>query len=439
LNPRPDFIRDESKGGAWQPFLKGETAQFRGDIVGDHYYAVTDDDAPCGKLVAIPLATPKDRGTWKVLLPGSNDVLATLIVVGEYLVLVDLVDTWSRIRIFATDGKLKGEVPLPARGSVSTGMLALYTLTPMVWKGREGEVMFPFSSPLQSPGLYKVNVHSLKVEVVAESAFRIDGIIQSYMTTSADGANVPYHVIARAGTDLSQPRPTVIYGYGGFALALIPGWMHNYLTAWMLAGGVIIVAHLRGGGELGPRLFHSGRLKNKQNTFNDVYAIAADLIKRNITTAAQLGVAGESNGGVMAATVAVQRPDLFRAAIAQVPITDILARKRDPITVTASLDYGDPDSPGMSEVIYAWSPYQNVKDGTKYPAILLDCGSNDPRCPPWHARKLAARVQAANAGNNPILMRVRENTGHSAASHDAQVEFGVDYVTFFADQLGLAL
>ena len=439
LNPRPDFIRDESTGGAWQPFLNRETAQFRGDVIGDHYYAVTDDDAPCGKLVAIPLATPKDRSTWKVLLPGSKNVLATLIVVDEHLVLIDLVDTWSRMRIFAPDGRLEGEVPLPARGSISAGMLAMYTLMPMAWKGEGGDVMFPFSSPLQSPGLYKVNVHSLKVEVVIASAIRIEGIIQSCTTTSADGATVPYHVIARAGTDLSKQRPTLIYGYGGFALALIPGWTYNYLTAWLLAGGVIIGAHLRGGGELGPQMFHSGRLKNKQNTFNDVYAIAEDLIKRNITTAAQLGVVGESNGGVMAATVAVQRPDLFRAAVAQVPITDILARKRDPITITASLDYGDPDDPEMSEVIYGWSPYQNVKDGTNYPAILLDSGSNDPRCPPWHARKLTARLQQADAGNNPILMRIRENTGHGAAGHDAQVQFGVDYVTFFADQLGLSL
>jgi len=437
LNPRPDFIRDESKGGPWQPFLNGETSQFRGDIIGGYYYAITNDEAPNGKLVAIPLVTPKDRGTWKVLLPDTTSVLATLIVVDEHLVLVDLIDTWSRMRIFATDGNLEREVPLPARGSISTGMLAMYTLMPMVWKGNDGDVMFPFSSPLQSPGLYKVNVHSLKVEVVAESTIRIDGIIQSYTTRSADGATVPYHVIARAGTDLSQPRPTLIYGYGGFALALIPGWTFNYLTAWLLGGGVIVFAHLRGGGELGPQMFHSGRLEQKQNTFNDVYAIVEDLFKRNTTTAAQLGIAGESNGGVTAATVAVQRPDLFRAAIAQVPITDILARKRDPITMTASLDYGDPDSPEMSKVIYAWSPYQNVQDRVKYPAILLDSGSNDPRCPPWHARKLTARLLRANAGDNPILMRIREDTGHGAAGYKAQVEFGVDYVTFLADQLGL--
>ena len=437
LNPRADFIRDDRQGGAWLPFLDGETAQFRGDIIDDHYYAVTDDDAPCGKLVAIPLATPKDRSTWKVLLQGSKDVLATLIVVDRHLVLVDLVDTWSRIRIFDTQGKLKGEVPLPARGSISTGMLAMYTLAPMVTKGDGSHVMFPFSSPLQSPSLYKVDVHSLHVEVVAEPAMRIDGTVQSYKTTSADGAEVPYHVIARAGTDLSTSRPTLIYGYGGFALALIPGWTFNYLTAWLLAGGVVVLAHLRGGGELGPQMFHAGRLEHKQNTFNDVYAIAEDLAERNIATARHLGVVGESNGGVMATAVAVQRPDLFRAAVAQVPITDILARKRDPITVTASLDYGDPDSPEMSKVIAAWSPYQNVKDGVRYPALLIDSGSNDPRCPPWHARKLAARMQQANAGNHPILMRIRDDAGHGGAGHEAQVQFGIDYVTFFADQLGL--
>ncbi len=140
----------------------------------------------------------------------------------------------------------------------------------------------------------------------------------------------------------------------------------------------------------------------------------------------------------MAAVAAVQRPELFRACIAQVPITDILGCRRDPITFSISLlDYGDPRDPEMSEILYSWSPYQNIKDGTAYPALLLDAGKNDPRCPPWHVRKMAARMQPANAGSNPILMRVREGAGHGSVGQADQRALDADFLTFFIDQLGL--
>ncbi|MGH8444041.1 MAG: prolyl oligopeptidase family serine peptidase [Solimonas sp.] len=438
LNPRPDYIRDETAGGAWRPFLKGEQALFRGDIIGDRYYAVTNDGAKCGRLVSIPLATPTDRSTWKELVAGSENVLATLLAVDGRLVLVDLVDTYSRIRIFDTEGRLKGEVPLPGRGALSSMQFALFNMIDMIWKGAEGEVLFPFSSPVQSAALFKVNVHTLKVEALTQPLVKIDSQILDYAATSADGARVPYHVIARADVDLSKPQPTAMYGYGGFQAALIPGWASTYLAAWVKAGGVLVLMHLRGGGELGPDMWHQGRLKHKQNTFNDVYAIAEDLIARGVTSAAKLGVLGGSNGGAMAATVAVQRPDLFRASIPQVPITDTLARARDAISMGATLDYGDPNDPELSEVLFAWGAYQNVKDGTAYPALLLDAGDEDVRCPPWHVRKLGARMQAAGEGSNPILVRVRAGVGHGAADVEGQRLQGTDWLTFLIDRLGLA-
>lgn len=250
-------------------------------------------------------------------------------------------------------------------------------------------------------------------------------------------ARVPYHVIARTDTDLSKPHPTVMYGYGGFQAALIPGWSGSWLAAWVKAGGVLVLMHLRGGGELGSDMWHQGRLKHKQNSFNDVIAIAEDVIARGITTAAQVGVNGGSNGGVMATVVAVQRPDLFRASIPVVPITDALGRARDVIGMASTLDYGDPNDPEMSEVLHAWSPYHHVKDGTVYPAMLLDAGKEDMRCPPWHVRKMAARMQPANGGPNPILMRVRAGVGHGANDIEGQRLQGTDWLTFCIDQLGL--
>ncbi len=153
LSPRIEYIRDVSIGGRWRPFLQGETAQFRGDIIGDRLYAVTDDGAPCGRLVSIPLATPTDRSTWKELVPGSQNVLATLLIVDDHLVLVDLVDTWSRMRVFHTDGRLKGEIPLPGKGSLSSQQFAIWSMLDMVSRGADGDVIFPFSSPARSAAL----------------------------------------------------------------------------------------------------------------------------------------------------------------------------------------------------------------------------------------------------------------------------------------------
>lgn len=443
LNPRPELIREETgaaNAGPWRPFLKGETALFRGDIIGDRYYAITNDGAPCGRVVAIPLATPKDRATWQEIVPGSSDVLGTLHVVDGKLVLCDLVDTYSRLRVFDTNGKLEGEIPLPGRGGVSASQFAIFNMLDMFGKGPRGEVLFPFSSPVQSPALYRANVHTRKVEAVTEPLFTLDAQVHDHFTISADGARVPYHVIARADVDLSRPRPTVMYGYGGFQAALLPSWAGSWLAAWVKAGGVLVMMHLRGGGELGPDMWHQGRLKHKQNTFNDVFAIAEDVLRRGITTKAQLGVVGGSNGGTMAAAITVQRPELFRAVISQVPITDVLGRTRDPVSMAATLDYGDPNDPqdtGMADVLAAWNPYSNVKDGIVYPGFFVDSGNSDLRCPPWHARKFVARLQPANKGPHPILMRVRDNVGHGAADLEGVRIQSTDWLAFFIDQLGL--
>jgi prolyl oligopeptidase len=439
LNPRPDYVREHFAGGSWRPFLKGESFTFRGDIVGDRYVAITNDGASCGRLVSIPLDTPQDRSTWKELVPGSQNVLASMLVIDNYVVLLDLVDCYSRMRILKPDGEVKGEIPLPGRGSATSQQFALFNFGPMLFKGQKGEFLFPFSSPAQSPILYKANVHTMKVDALSNPVVKFEATILDHEARSADGARVPYRVITRAGLDISRPQPTIIYGYGGFNIALVPGWTDPFLAAWAQAGGVLVLAHLRGGGELGPDMWHNGRLRHKQNSFNDLYAIAEELIRRNITTVSKLGFTGGSNGGVGAAVAAVQRPELFRAIAPHAPITDLLARVRDPITMASTLDYGDPNDPEMSEILLAWSPYQNVKDGVPYPALFIEAGENDPRCPAWHSRKMAARVQQASSSDYPALLRVRAGAGHGAVGIAAQRELRTDFMTFFADQLGLAL
>ncbi|HEY6927806.1 MAG TPA: prolyl oligopeptidase family serine peptidase, partial [Steroidobacteraceae bacterium] len=171
--------------------------------------------------------------------------------------------------------------------------------------------------------------------------------------------------------------------------------------------------------------------------FNDVYAIVEDLIGGGISSPQHLAVFGGSNGGTMAAVAVVQRPDLFRACVSQVPITDVLGRVRDPISMSATLDYGDPRDAVMAEVLRTWSPYQNICDGVAYPAVLIDSGLNDPRCPPWHGRKFAARMQQASSSGRPVLLRVRAGAGHGAVGRVAQRLQESETLAFLAEQLAL--
>lgn len=439
LCPRPEFIRKLGVEGSWRPFLRGEPSMFRGVILGEAFIAITNDGASRGRLVSIPLATPADRKTWRELIPASDSVLGSVLVVGDRIVLMDLVDTYSRIRVLGGDGAVQREIELPGRGVVNAfgGVYALLCMIDALALGGTDEIVYLFNSPSHGPTIYVANVATGKVRQVSEPAAFLDAIVTDGSGVSADRERIPYRVVSRRNLELSEPRPTIIFGYGGFNAALLPGWIGAMMGAWVQAGGVLVLGHLRGGGEFGPDWWTEGRLKLKQNSFNDVYAIAEDLIARGVTTPAMLGVTGGSNGGVMACATAVQRPDLFRASVPQVPITDALGRRRDAITMNSTLDYGDPDDPELAPVLNAWSPYQNVKDGIAYPAMLLDCGMNDARCPAWHGRKFAARLQAASKSDRPILLRVRAGAGHGASGASSQIEQQAEVLSFFADQLGL--
>ncbi|WP_447762791.1 prolyl oligopeptidase family serine peptidase [Sphingopyxis panaciterrae] len=444
LAPHLDYILDTQDiaggNGGWRPFLKGIPGIFRGDILGDHFLAITDDGAARGRLVSIPLATPTQRETWKEIVPASDNVLAFVMVTGDRAVLLEWVDTYSRLRVIGKDGRFEGEIALPGRGMVNGfgANMVLPTMVDPMARAAEGEILFVFSAFDQAPALYSANLATREAKRVSEPKHRLDVQVRDLDCRSADDARVIYHVVARADLDLSKPQPTVITGYGGFNVTVAPGWLGTQWAAWIEAGGVVALAHLRGGGEHGTPWFEQGRMKLKQNSFNDVHAIAENLIARSITASDRLGVTGGSNGGVMASAVAVQRPDLYRASIPVVPITDVLARVRDPITMVSSLDYGDPADPEMAEAIHGWSPYQNVRDSLAYPALLIDCGANDPRCPPWHGRKFAARVQQASTGTLPILLRVRADAGHGSVGKAQKIRQSADNLAFFAEQLGLA-
>jgi len=440
LSPRPDYIRATDGDGGWRPFLKDLPGCFRGVASGDHFFAITDDGAPRGRLVAIPLASPTARDGWRELVAPSDNVLASIAAVGERLVLVELVDAYARLRVLRIDGSIEGTIDLPGRGMVSmrAGNSAALNFMDCLVPGAGDELLFVFSSLRQSPALYRASAASRTCEPLVLPAARLDAEVEDCAATSRDGTPIPYRRVVPRGDARAAQRPTVILEYAGANIALLPGWPGEMLAAWVQAGGVLVLAHLRGGGEFGPNWWRGGWQKQRQNTFDDLYAVAEDLCAREVTRPAQLGLYGISNGGKNAAAAAVQRPDLFAAVVAQAPLTDMFGLVRDPVAyMVAKMEDGDPCDPEMSKILRGWSPYQNVADGVAYPAMLIDCGLNDARRLPWHGRKLAARMQRATSSRRPILLRVRASADQAALTDAERHVQRSETLAFLAEQLGL--
>jgi prolyl oligopeptidase len=213
------------------------------------------------------------------------------------------------------------------------------------------------------------------------------------------------------------------------------------MAAFIDAGGVFVHAHLRGGSELGLRWWEGGRMAKKQNCYADLFAIAEDLIAQGRTGPDRLAVQGASNGGLLAGVAITQRPELWRAAVPRVPFLDILGSLRGTYGVfVVSRELGDPEDPDAVKRIASYSPYQLVRDGTPYPAVYLDAGDTDPRCPAWHGRKFAARLQEATSSGKPVLLRVWPNVGHgSATARDVELAQHTAWLAFVMDQLGMTI
>jgi len=252
---------------------------------------------------------------------------------------------------------------------------------------------------------------------------------------SKDGTRVPLWLVHRSDHDLGRSGPTLVYGYGGWNIAFLPAYVGG-LAPFVEAGGILALPNLRGGGEYGSTWWVQGQLAYKQNTFDDLYATAETLIAAGVTSPDRLAVAGASNGGLLAAAACVQRGDLFRAVVALVPLTDMLRFPRDDYGREMSEDYGDPEDARAAQVLRAYSPYHNVRRGTRYPATLVVCAANDIRCPPWHGRKLVARLQDATSGEAPILLRVWRDAGHLAAT-TADAPRTAEWLGFVMAELGM--
>lgn len=422
-----------------QPLLEGLPGGAMGRFVGDDLIAIVDGGSPRGRLVRIPVATSQDTGTWTELLSESDDVLRWLEVVGDRLILGYLRDAVSRVRVLDLSGVVVDELALPGEGVVgSVAAGAAHPSLPMFVTG-DDEFSFVFSTFTTAPAVYRYVVSERRLEVVDAPVLELPGLtVRTIEATSADGVGVPAHVVHRADLDLTQPHPTLIHGYGGFNLAWLPSYLGLY-APWVEAGGIYVLPHLRGGSDFGADWWRAGMREHKQNTFNDLYAVAEQLVTLGWTTPGRLAVQGESNGGLLAGVAVTQRPDLWSAVVSDVPILDVLGMVADPLTYAIGRgEYGDPLDETEAAWLRAYSPFENVRP-TDYPATLLIAGANDPRCPAWHARVFLERLAASQTGGDPVLLRVHHDQGHGAAGASATANKAAEWLALCAHHTGLRL
>lgn len=426
------YLQDRVAGGPLSPVVKDLPHQFEGQLGYDALYIRSNIE---GSNYGLYLANPSNpaREEWRTIIPPRQDaVLDGVMLTRRTLGLSYLERASSRLLVADLDGGNRREIPLPTIGSL------------FGWGGEpDGEELFyAFSSYTVPPSVYRVELtggsSSLWRRVEADlDPERFESRQVSY--PSRDGTPVTMFVVNRKGLQLNGKNPTYLTGYGGFNISMSPGFSRSLLL-WMEQGGIVAVPNLRGGGEYGEAWHQGGMLGNKQNTFDDFIAAAEYLIKEKYTAPEHLAVAGGSNGGLLMGAVLTQRPDLFRAVVVQVPLLDMLRYHLFRIARLWIPEYGSADDADQFRWLRAYSPLQQVKDGVSYPAVLLATAESDTRVDPLHARKMAARLQAASSSQHPVLLRLESRAGHGAGKPVSKVlEELVDTWSFVFTELGLRM
>jgi prolyl oligopeptidase len=425
------YAQNLAAGASMKPIITGIDARFDPvDVEGDRMYVQTDWKAPNGRILAIDLNHPAQEN-WKEIVPERPYVLDGFSLSGGKVAAAWLENVHSRIEVLTADGKFIRQVQLPALGSAS------------VPQGRwESDVAFyTFSSLNQPDTIYRYNMASGTQSVWFQKKAPFDPStieVKQVWYNSKDGTRVPMFIASRRGIRLDGSHPTLLTGYGGFDISMLPT-SSNTAMAWLEMGGVYALANLRGGGEFGEKWHDAGKLDKKQNVFDDFIAAAEYLIKEGYTRSDRLGITGRSNGGLLVGAALTQRPDLFRAVVCGFPLLDMLRYDRFKVAKFWVPEYGTAQNPKQFPFIYKYSPYQHVEKGTKYPAVMFVSGDFDTRVDPLHARKMAALLQASTGSDRPVLLRYDTESGHSAGVPvDSLISETSDELTFLAWQLGLA-
>jgi prolyl oligopeptidase len=400
------------------------------DNDGPRFWFQTDLNAPRHRLIAIDVTKP-ERANWKELIPEAQETLAGVSVVNDQFICSYMKDAHSQVKIFTLAGVFVREVPLPGIGSAGG----------FGGKRTDRETFYSFTG-YAAPGTifrYDPATGDSTVFRAPKVKFNPDDYeTRQVFYASKDGTRVPMFISHRKGLKLDGKNPTLLYGYGGFNICLLPGFSVANL-AWMEMGGVYAVPNLRGGGEYGEQWHQAGTKLRKQNVFDDFIAAAEWLVANKYTTPNRLAIAGGSNGGLLVGACLTQRPDLYGATLPAVGVMDMLRFHKFTIGWAWTSDYGSSEDAGEFRALRAYSPLHNLKRGAKYPPTLITTADHDDRVVPAHSFKFAATLQAAQAGRAPTLIRIETKAGHGAGKPTTKlIEEAADKWAFLVHELKMS-
>ncbi len=430
------FVQDLSltKGAAGSKFTPlipeiGDDSYNVLEAVRGELLVFTDNEAPNGRVLRIDPAKP-ERANWKVIIAPKNDTIDSVAVAGGKVIATYMKDVASKAYVHNLEGALENEVELPGLGSVSgfggnmddTSLFYTYTSFNYPTSIFRYDVAAKKSALFRAPTIPGLDTTQYETRQVFFS--------------SKDGARVPMFLVHKKGLVLDGNNPTLMYGYGGFNIATTPGF--NSLRIALLEQGFVYASvNMRGGSEYGEAWHDAGTKLKKQNVFDDFIAAAEWLVANKYTNPGKLAAQGGSNGGLLVGAVINQRPDLFRVAIPQVGVMDMLRFHKFTIGWNWIADYGSSDNPEEFKALRAYSPLHNITPGGKYPATLVTTADHDDRVVPAHSFKYAATLQKAASAENPVLIRIDTKSGHGASNVTKQIEATADIYAFIMFNLGV--
>jgi len=391
------------------------------------WYVLTDYKAPNNRILKADPGILPD--VWQAIVPEGPAPIDDFDIVGDKIYVKRLKDVQTELAAYALDGKPAGIVGLDGIGQASI----------VDGRSQDRYGFFSFESFIEPPMIYRLDTVTGRREVFAQPQVPFDSSqyeLRQVFYTSKDGTRIPMFIAGKKGLKQDGTERLLMTGYGGFDLSELPEW--NPVYAWWLEqGGWFALPNLRGGGEYGEKWHEQGMLLNKQNVFDDFYAAAEYLIASKYTSPQHFAITGRSNGGLLMGAAITQRPDLFSAVVCGYPLLDMLRYQRFLQGPQWTTEYGSSDNEAQFRYLLQYSPYQNVKKGTAYPAVLFFTGDSDTRVDPLHARKMAALMQAGSSSGRPVLLHEGMGGGHSAGvSVERQIQDDADQITFLWTETG---
>jgi prolyl oligopeptidase len=397
--------------------------------VGTTLYMLTDKKAPKQRIVSFDISRPQEA-SWKTIVAEAPNAIDNVAMAKDRIAVNYLEDVKSTVRTFDLTGKPAGVLAFPGIGALA-GLSA---------RNDSPELFYGFTSPLYPVTIFRYDASTSRATTFAEQKIKNFNPAlyetKQVFATSKDGTKVPVFITMRKGTKLDGSNPTILYGYGGFDINILPTYSSNAI-AWIEQGGIYATANMRGGSEYGEEWHKAGMFEKKQNVFDDFIAAGEYLVKEHYTSPAKLGIEGGSNGGLLVGAVEEQRPDLFAVALPAVGVMDMLRYDKFTGGQAWAAEYGSSSDSTAFKYLIKYSPVQNVKPGTCYPATLLTTADHDDRVVPSHTFKLTALMQKAQACDKPILVRVETQGSHGYRSTDKAIAEAADLWAFAAANMGM--